>query len=271
VDIDPVTFNLDPAQIEKKITPRTKAIMPVHLFGQMADMGPIMAVAEKHRLIVIEDAAQAIGSEYQGRRAGSIGHYGCFSFFPSKNLGCFGDGGMVVANSAERLDRLKLFRNHGSRPKYYHHCVGGNFRLDALQAAVLSVKLKYLDLWTLARQNNAREYEHLFTSRHLTSRVALPKAAPTTTRHIYNQYCIRVAAEKRQGVLDGLKEAHIGCEVYYPVPMHLQPCFAKFGYREGEFPESERAARESLALPIYPETTREQRHYIVETLKLLIK
>jgi dTDP-4-amino-4,6-dideoxygalactose transaminase len=268
VDIDPVTYNIDPAKIERAVTPRTRAIIPVHLYGQMADMDPVMEVAERHRLVVIEDAAQAIGSEYKGRRAGSIGHFGCFSFFPSKNLGGFGDGGMVTANDADLADRVKLLRNHGYRPKYYNKVVGGNFRLDAIQAAVLRVKLKYLDEWTEARRRNAARYRDLFGDAGLAVAPDSPEAAsldaargvvlPTEAadvRHIYNQFVIR--SGRRDALANYLKDRKIGTEIYYPVPMHLQECFAGLGHAAGDFPESERAAAETLALPIYPELTEE--------------
>ena len=279
VDIDPLTYNIDPAAIEAAITERTRAIMPVHLYGQMARMKPIMEIAERHQLCVIEDAAQAIGSEDEGRRAGSIGHFGCFSFFPSKNLGGFGDGGMVTTNDPELADRIKLLRNHGYRPKYYNKVVGGNFRLDAIQAAILRVKLKYLDEWTAARQRNAARYRDLFAEAGLSINtetlsylqadgeaagatsplasadgVVLPVEAPDM-RHIYNQFVIR--SGRRDELMNFLRECQIGTEVYYPVPMHLQECFADLGYGEGGFPKSERAADETLALPIYPELTEE--------------
>jgi dTDP-4-amino-4,6-dideoxygalactose transaminase len=269
VDIDPLTYNIDPAQIEAAITERTRAIIPVHLYGQMAEMKPIMEIAERHNLYVIEDAAQAIGSEEEGRRAGSIGHFGCFSFFPSKNLGGFGDGGMVTTNDAELADRVKLLRNHGYRPKYYNKVVGGNFRLDAIQAAVLRVKLKYLDQWTEARQRNAARYRDLFAEAGLSinaetdgattplanaNGVVLPTELPNG-RHIYNQFVIR--SGRRDELMNFLRECQIGTEIYYPVPMHLQECFADLGYSEGGFPKSERAADETLALPIYPELTEE--------------
>ena len=269
-DIDPLTFNIDPAGIESRITPRAKAIIPVHLYGQTADMDPILELAKRHGLIVIEDAAQAIGAEYNGRRAGSMGDYACFSFFPSKNLGGFGDGGMVTVSSAASRQRLAMFRNHGAEPKYYHSYIGGNFRLDALQAAILSVKLKYLDDWTAARQRNAEEYAALFRASPVSEMIRLPELASFCTRHIYNQFCIRLPAAQRDAVWQGLKDAGVGCEVYYPVPLHLQQCFAGLGYSEGAFPESERAAQESLALPIYPESTREQRAYVVETISGLL-
>jgi dTDP-4-amino-4,6-dideoxygalactose transaminase len=268
VDIDPATFNLDPARLAAAVTPRTRAIIPVHLFGQCCDMDPILDLARARRLVVIEDACQAIGAEYKGRRAGAMGDYGCLSFFPSKNLGGFGDGGMVVANDPARLETLHLLRNHGMKPRYHHQVVGGNFRLDALQAAVLSIKLKHLDGWSAARQANARDYDALFAA---VPGVATPAVAPGTTRHIYNQYCIRLPAAKRQAVWDGLRAAGIGCEVYYPVPLHLQECFAHLGHRPGDFPASERAAAESLALPVYPETTHDQRQYVADTLAWLLE
>jgi dTDP-4-amino-4,6-dideoxygalactose transaminase len=275
VDIDPLTFNIDPNAIEAKITPRTRAIMPVHLYGQMADMDPIMEIAQRHNLVVIEDAAQAIGAEYKGRRAGSIGHLGCFSFFPSKNLGGFGDGGMVVTSDPTLAEKMRLLRAHGASPKYYHKLIGGNFRLDALQAAVLRVKLKYLDDWTAGRQRNAATYRRLFAEAGLTidppscltagcharnkgdctlppGRVVLPVEAPDR-RHIYNQFVIRVA--QRDQVMAALKARQIGHEIYYPVPLHLQECFAYLGQRPGDLPASECAAAETLALPIYPELT----------------
>ena len=271
VDIDPVTFNIDASKIEEKITPRTKAIIPVHLFGQMAEMEPIMTIAGAHGLIVIEDAAQAIGAEYKGRRAGSVGDYGCFSFFPSKNLGGFGDGGMVTANSAELIERLKIFRNHGMNPKYYHHFVGGNFRLDALQAAVLSIKLKHLDSWTEGRQKNAEEYRRIFAANGLDGKVVLPSEAPYTTRHIYNQFSILVKDGRRDAVKAALQAANVGCDIYYPVPLHMQECFAGLGYRKGDLPVSEAVADEILALPIYPESTAAMREYVVATIGNALK
>ena len=269
-DIDPVSYNLDPAAVARCITPRTRAIMPVHLFGQTADLDPLLELAAKHQLVVIEDACQAIGAEYRGRRAGSVGDYGCFSFFPSKNLGGFGDGGLVTVRDPARLALLRQYRNHGMEPRYYHHHLGGNFRLDALQAAVLSVKLKYLDGWTAARQANAADYARRFAAAPAAAQVTLPAVQPWCTRHVYNQYCIRLPAAKRQAVWDGLRAAGVGCEVYYPVPLHLQPCFASLGGKPGDFPESERASVETLALPIYPETTGEQRQFVVDTLARLL-
>lgn len=258
VDIDPVTYNLDTSQLAAKVTSKTRATIPVHLYGQMADMDAVMAVAQKHDLVVIEDAAQAIGAEYKGRRAGSIGHYGCFSFFPSKNLGAAGDGGMVVTNDPQRAEKLRVLRDHGSNPKYYHKMVGGNFRLDALQAAIVSAKLPYLDSWTAARQRNAARYDRLFKE------AGVPAVTPLAVmdRHIFNQYVIRVSG--RDELRAVLKQNLVGTEVYYPVPLHLQECFNYLGHSAGTFPQSERAAHETLALPIQPELTEPQARYVVE-------
>lgn len=274
VDIELATYNLDPQKIEQAITEKTRAIIPVHLYGQMADMDPIMEIAARRQLVVIEDAAQAIGAEYKGRRAGSIGHFGCFSFFPSKNLGGFGDGGLVTTNDPAHADQLKLLRNHGYRPKYYNKVVGGNFRLDALQAAILSVKLKYLDNWTEGRQKNAARYRELFSSLGLSGHAAdrsslgkemswpvLPPLDAGRGRHIYNQFVIQVP--RRDELMNFLKTKQIGTEIYYPVPMHLQECFLSLGYKEGDFPASESAAKETLALPIYPELTDKQLRSVV--------
>ena len=269
VDIDPVTYNLDATKITSKVTSKTRAIIPVHLYGQMADMDAVMAISEKHGLVVIEDAAQAIGAESKRRRAGSIGHYGCFSFFPSKNLGAAGDGGMIVTNDAQRAERLKCLRAHGSKPKYYHKIVGGNFRLDALQAAVVSAKLPHLDQWTAGRQRNARKYDQLFQEMGLSgnstgaSSVALPTVV--ANRHIFNQYVIRVS--HRDHLQDALQQRGIGTEVYYPVPMHLQECFGYLGHKVGAFPESESAAKETVALPIYPELSEAQLRHVVESIR----
>ncbi len=270
VDIDPVTYNIDPSGIEAAITERTRAILPVHLYGQMADVDPIMEIARRHNLLVIEDAAQAIGSEYKGRRAGSVGHLGTFSFFPSKNLGAFGDGGMVTANDPALADRVKLLRNHGYRPKYYNKVVGGNFRLDAIQAAVLRVKLKHLDQWSQARRQNAETYRRLFDESGLVvdsveeldrkPAVLLPREAPES-RHIYNQFVIRIP--NRDAVKTALKEDGIGSEIYYPVPLHLQECFAELAHHAGDFPASEKAAAQTLALPIYPELTEHMQRAVV--------
>jgi dTDP-4-amino-4,6-dideoxygalactose transaminase len=270
-DIDPRTFNLDPGQLDKVVTRKTKAIIPVHLYGQSADMAPIMDVAKRHNLSVIEDAAQAIGSEYRdGRRVCSMGTIGCLSFFPSKNLGCLGDGGMVVTNDSDLAERIRILRVHGSKPKYYHKLIGGNFRLDTIQAAVLNVKLNYLDEWTKRRQENADRYEALFQQSGLAQkeRIHLPeavyRAAGVKHYHIYNQFVLR--AERRDDLMTYLKQKGIGTEIYYPVPFHLQECFQSLGYRDGDFPESERAAKETVALPIYPELTSAQQAEVVEAI-----
>ncbi|MBL7662268.1 DegT/DnrJ/EryC1/StrS family aminotransferase [bacterium] len=260
VDIDPVSFNLDPAQIESKITTRTKAIMPVHLYGQCADLTAINEIARRFKLVVIEDAAQAIGAESEGKRAGSIGEIGCFSFFPSKNLGAFGDAGMVTTNDQQLFEKMKILRVHGMQPKYFHQLIGGNFRIDALQAAVLEVKLKYLDQWSAARQNNAAKYRQLFSEAGLASILSLPVEVKNA-RHIYNQFVVRTP--ERDALLKFLQAEQVGCEVYYPVPLHLQECFSYLGYQVGDFPESEKAAEETLALPIYPELSQAQLEKVV--------
>jgi dTDP-4-amino-4,6-dideoxygalactose transaminase len=269
VDIDPTTYNLDPSKIDQVVTAKTKAIIPVHLYGQCADMGPIMDFARQHNLSVIEDAAQAIGSEYRdGRRACSMGTIGCLSFFPSKNLGCLGDGGMAVTNDPDLAERMRVLRAHGSKPKYYHKLIGGNFRLDTIQAAVLNVKLSYLDGWTKKRQENADRYEELLRQSGLVQkgRVQLPearyRASGVKHYHIYNQFVLRV--ERRDDLIAHLKQKGIGAEIYYPVPFHLQECFQYLGYKVGDFPESERASRETIAIPIYPELTPVQQSEVVE-------
>ena len=251
VEIDPSTFNIDPAQIEAKVTPRTRAVVPVHLFGQMAEMAPIMEIADRRGLVVIEDAAQAIGAERDGRRAGSVGHYGCFSFFPTKNLGAYGDGGIVTTNDPARSAKLKTLRVHGEQRKYHHRTVGGNFRLDALQAAVVLAKLPHLDGWTDARRRNAALYRRLVGELpdDARARIALPHETPG--RHVWNQFVVQVA--DRDGVKDRLAAAGVGTAVYYPVPLHLQECFADLGYAPGDLPVSERAAARVLALPVFPE------------------
>jgi dTDP-4-amino-4,6-dideoxygalactose transaminase len=271
VDIDPKTFNISSECLESVVDsmPRTelkklKAVIPVHLYGQCADMAPILEICKKYNLVVIEDAAQAIGAEYQGQRAGSMGDTGCFSFFPSKNLGAFGDGGIVTTNSDEFYDKLCILRTHGSRPKYYHKLIGGNFRLDAFQAAVVSIKLKYLDQWTRARQENAQKYRALFSHAGLEDVVELPYEKED--RHIYNQFVIRVG-ERRDDLRGFLSDAGIGTEVYYPVPLHLQDCFSDLNYKKGDFPQAEHAALHTLALPIYPELSDDQIEYVVEKIK----
>ena len=266
VDIDPRTYNLDPAHLKERITPQTKAIIPVHLFGQCADMEPIKELARKDGLRIIEDAAQAIGSDYirdssPPQRVGSIGDVGCFSFYPSKNLGGFGDGGMVATNDDELAKRLRLLRVHGASAKYHYQCIGVNSRLDALQAAVLLVKFRYLEAWTEKRRENAAYYDHLFEEIHYqTLDIEIPYVQ-YNNRHIYNQYVIRVP--QRDELRNFLTQEGIGTDVYYPLPLHLQECYRDLGYEEGDFPHAEKAAQETLALPIYPELTRDQQEYVV--------
>ena len=259
VDIDPVTYNINPALIEAAITDHTKAIMPVHLFGQMADMDPIMQIAGQASLAVVEDAAQAISATYKGKKAGQMGTCGCFSFFPSKNLGGIGDGGMIVTNDEEFYHRLLIMRNHGMEPKYYHTYVGGNFRLDPIQAAALLVKLPHLDHWSKARRKNAAYYTKKFDGTVVQTPVISDDCVS-----IYNQYVIRVP--RRDEVVKHLQTRQIGCEIYYPVPMHLQACFAYLGQANGSFPESEKAANDVMALPVYPELTHDMQDHVVKTI-----
>ncbi|MCF7862055.1 DegT/DnrJ/EryC1/StrS family aminotransferase [Candidatus Woesearchaeota archaeon] len=263
VDIDPKTYNINPELIEEKINENTKAIIPVHIFGQCAEMDIINDIAQKYNLNVIEDAAQAIGSEYWGRRAGSLGDVGCFSFYPSKNLGACGDGGIVTTNDETLMDRLKAFRQHGSTSSYIHKFVGGNFRLDTIQAAVLLEKFPYLEEWHKGRQKNADYYNE-----HLKDVVITPYVE-SYNRMIYNQYTIRTP--KRDELQDKLNESNIGNAIYYPVPLHLQECFAYLGYKAGALPESEKAANEVLSIPIYPELTNEQKDYVIQSIKKCIK
>ena len=272
VDIDPLTYNIDPHKIEQTVTSRSKAIIPVHLYGQCADMNPILNVAETYQLKVVEDAAQAIGAEYRdGRQAGSMGTLCCFSFFPSKNLGALGDGGMVVTSNPELAEKIQTLRVHGSKPKYYHKLIGGNFRLDALQAAVLNVKLNYLNDWTKQRQENARQYMSLFKESGLIEKIGLllPEAvyeeAGVPHYHIFNQFVIRIP--QRDHLQEYLKQKEIGTGLYYPVPLHLQDCFRYLGYKEGDFPVAERAAKETLALPIYPGLSNNQKKMVVEAIR----
>lgn len=263
VDIEPESFNLDPRGVRKVLRERTKAILPVHLFGRCASLEPILQVARERGLPVVEDAAQAIGAVGDGgRRAGTLGVLGCFSFFPSKNLGGFGDGGMVVTEDEGLAERLRRLRVHGMSPKYVHRLIGGNFRLDALQAAVLRVKLRHLDAWAARRRANAERYRNLFAQAGLTGKVMLPSDVPG---HVYNQFVIR--CPRRDELKAFLENRGVGTEIYYPIPLHLQECFRGLGYREGDFPEAERAAREVLALPIYPELTGEQQRYVVEQIR----
>jgi len=285
-DIDPVTFNIDPEAVKKKITKKTKAIMPVHLYGQSADMDPLMKIARENNIKVIEDAAQAIGTQYKdGKCVGTIGDIGCFSFFPSKNLGGYGDGGLVTTNNNELAYMLRIKRVHGGEQKYYHKVIGGNFRIDALQASVLRVKLPHLDNWSEKRRANAEYYYELFNKAGLAEEsgktkfdeknsVLLPKpiykgSAAVKNHHIYNQFIIR--AQNRDGLKKFLTENEIGNEIYYPVPFHMQECFANLNYKVGDFPESEKASNTSLAIPIYPELIKEQQEYVVQKIKEFIQ
>ncbi|MHB8339066.1 MAG: DegT/DnrJ/EryC1/StrS family aminotransferase [Ignavibacteriaceae bacterium] len=281
VDINPVTFNIDPKEFEKKITVKTKAVIPVHLYGQSCEMDEIIKIAKKNGLKVIEDGAQAIGVQYKdGRHVGTIGDIGCFSFFPSKNLGGYGDGGLVISNDDKLAERLKILRVHGGEPKYYHKIIGGNFRLDAIQAAVLKVKLPFLDGWSQKRRENAEDYNKSFIAAGLAeetgkiyfnekNKVLLPKAIYKSDAiknfHIYNQYIIRV--EKRDELRQFLAKNEISTEIYYPVPFHMQECFANLGYKRGDFPLSEMSADTSIALPIYPELSKNQIEFVVKTIK----
>jgi dTDP-4-amino-4,6-dideoxygalactose transaminase len=259
-DIEPDSFNLDAQEVRTKIGRRTKAIMPVHLFGRFADMDAITEIARQHGLAVIEDAAQAIGAgDQHGRCAGTIGDIGCFSFFPSKNLGAFGDAGMAVTNNVKLAERLRVLRVHGAKNKYYHKQIGGNFRLDAIQAAVVRVKLKYLPLWSEARRQNAARYRELFAHAGLRWYITVPV---DSSGHIYNQFVVRCAERNR--LQSFLRQQGIETEAYYPVPLHLQECFAGLGYRKNQFPRAEAAAEEVLALPIYPELTEQQQCYVVD-------
>ncbi|MCX6826410.1 MAG: DegT/DnrJ/EryC1/StrS family aminotransferase [candidate division Zixibacteria bacterium] len=260
VDIDIDTYNLDPAQLERAITPKTRAIMPVYLFGQLMDMDPLMRVAQEHNLIVIEDAAQAIGATYKGCRAGSIGHLGCFSFYPSKNLGGAGDGGMVVTDSDNYHELLSILRVHGANPKYYHKIIGYNSRLSTLQAAVLLVKLDYLEDWTEKRRSHAKVYDAAFKGTAIKTPVA-----KDYSYHIYNQYTL--AIENRDELVTALKEKNIGYDIYYPIPFHLQECFRSLGYRKGDFPVTEKISSMVISLPIYPELTVAEQEEVIETVK----
>ena len=284
VDINPVTFNIDPDEFRKKITSKTKAVIPVHLYGQSCEMDKIMEIAKSKKIRVIEDGAQAIGVQYKdGKFVGTIGDIGCFSFFPSKNLGCYGDGGLVVTNDEELYEKLRILRVHGGEPKYYHKIIGGNFRLDAIQAAVLKVKLPHLDSWSQKRRENAQTYASFFinsglaveegrTSFDTKNKILLPKAvyksSDVKNYHIYNQYIIRV--EKRDELRQFLSKNEIATEIYYPVPFHVQECFSNLNYKLGDFPIAEAVADTSLALPIYPELSNEQIEFVVGKIKEFI-
>jgi dTDP-4-amino-4,6-dideoxygalactose transaminase len=262
-DIEPDTFNIDPAKAEEALTPKTRAILPVHLFGHCASMGPLLKMAKAQGVYLVEDAAQAIGARATQGKAGTIGDAGCFSFFPTKNLGAFGDAGMVVTQNEELGDRLRQLRVHGSTEKYLYEEIGGNFRLDTLQAAVLLVKLKYLDEWTERRRENARTYNALFKESGLSEETIKPPEISAS--HVFHQYVVR--ARERDVLREFLREREILTGVYYPLSLHLQPCFRDLGYKEGDFPESEKASREVLALPIYPELTRQAQEYVVQTIQ----
>jgi dTDP-4-amino-4,6-dideoxygalactose transaminase len=263
-DIDPVSFNVDPAEVASKITPRTRAIMVVHLFGQTADMDAIGAIAQEHGLPIVEDAAQAIGAEYRGKRTGTLGTVACFSFYPSKNLGAYGDAGMAVTDDGELAARIACLRTHGMEPRYHHKYLGWNARLDALQAALLRVKLPYLDSWADARQGAARRYDALIEEQGLESTLLRPTVGEHR-RHVFNQYVVRVGRGQRDALLRHFRAEKIGCEVYYPIPLHLQECLRHLGHHEGDFPVSEQACRSVLALPMFPEIAPAQQLQVVST------
>lgn len=265
VDIDPRTYNIDPAAIAAAITPRTRAIIPVHLFGQCAEMDEICRLADRHDIAVVEDAAQAIGAAYHGRPACNWGRIGCLSFYPTKNLGGFGDGGMLTARNDQVADRLRLLASHGMRPRYYHQAVGINSRLDTIQAAVLAVKLRKLGDYTRARQANAQRYHEMLSMKALAGAFTLPYRDPAAN-HVWNQYGIRVHEGQRDALKAHLQQRGIGCEIYYPVPLHMQQCFKQCGYPEGSLPKTEAAAREILHLPIYPELTVNEQSRVVDAI-----
>ena len=265
VDIDPVTFNLDAAKLESLITPRTRAVIPVHLFGQCCEMEPILEIARKHELQVIEDCAQSIGASHNGRGAGSMGTVGCFSFYPTKNLGGFGDGGMLTTNDPEIADRLRLLANHGMRPRYYHEVVGINSRLDAMQAAVLSKKIEHLMSYTTGREHNSSRYRKLLTRAGIAADVAAPESLPNCN-HVWNQYTIRIPGGRRDEVRQDLADMNVGTEIYYPVPLHKQQCFEYLQVAAGSLPVTDQAAEEVLSLPIFPELTEAEQSYVVNCL-----
>lgn len=264
-DIDPRTYNLDPGQVETRITRRTRAILPVHLFGQCAEMKSLWQIAQRHNLPLIEDAAQAIGSEYDKQRTGTLGTMACFSFYPSKNLGAYGDGGMVVTSDPDLAAKLTCLRNHGMEPRYHHKIMGWNARLDALQAAFLRVKLPHLERWTEMRQQAAQRYDRLIEEEGLERFLQRPTVRPEQ-RHVFNQYVVRVADGQRDALVRHLRAEKIGCEIYYPIPLHLQECLKHLKYRAGEFPISEKACQEVLALPMFPEITLPQQIKALESI-----
>ena len=265
VDIDPATFNLDIQRVEQAITPKTKAIIPVHLFGQCADMTGIMELATKYSLKVVEDCAQSIGATHGGQGSGSFGDVGCFSFYPTKNLGGMGDGGMLTTNDQETADRLRLFANHGMKPRYFHQVIGVNSRLDAIQAAILNVKMKHLNSYAARRQENAANYHRLMKQHGISEMVSAPSSTEGSA-HVWNQFTIRISGGGRDAVRSQLAEKNIGSEIYYPIPLHEQACFKYLGYDKGSLPVTERAAAEVLSLPIFPELTLAEQEYTVESL-----
>lgn len=274
VDIDPVSYNIDPNALADAVTSRTKAVIPVHLFGQVAEMAPIAEIAERHHLAIIEDAAQSIGAEYRGKRSGTLGTIACLSFYPSKNLGTYGDAGLCTTDSAELATRMRVLRNHGMDPKYYHSMIGWNARLDTIHAAILRIKLRHLDEWTAGRQAAAARYDRLIGAADLGGLVSRPAALPER-RHVWNQYVVRVSDRgglpARDALVAHLKASGVGCEIYYPVPLHLQQCLAHLGHRPGDFPVSENAARSVLALPMFAEITEAQQARVVEALAAFAK
>ena len=265
VDIDPATFNLDIEKVEQAITPKTKAIIPVHLFGQCADMTAIMELAGRYNLKIVEDCAQSIGATHQGQGSGSFGDVGCFSFYPTKNLGGMGDGGMLTTNDQETADRLRLFANHGMKPRYFHQVIGVNSRLDAIQAAILNVKMKHLESYAARRQQNAANYQRLFKQHGISEMVSAPSSTEGND-HVWNQFTIRITGGQRDAVRSQLAEKNVGSEIYYPIPLHQQACFKYLGYTEKSLPVTEQAAAEVLALPIFPELTLAEQEYTVESL-----
>ncbi len=269
-DIDPDIYNLDPNQVENKITPRTRALMAVHLFGQCAEMEPLWHITKRHNLPIVEDAAQAIGAEYHGKRTGTLGAIGCFSYYPSKNLGACGDGGMVVTSDPDWAATMACLRNHGMEPRYFHKHIGWNARLDALQAALLRVKLPHLDRWTHGRQLAAQRYDALIEEQHLGQFLQRPIIRPQR-RHVFHQYMVRVARGQRDALVRHLKADKIGCEIYYPIPLHLQECLRSLGHREGDFPASEEAARCVLALPMFPELTVDQQRRVIQSCAAFVR
>ncbi len=269
-DIDYATFNIDPLQIENKITSRTKAIMPVHLFGQCADMEPIWRIAQAHNLLVIEDGAQSLGAEYQGKKSGSLGALACLSFYPTKNLGAFGEGGMVVTNDSEWANKMSCLRVHGMEPKYFHKYIGWNARMDAIQAAFCNVKMAYLEQWLIQRQEAAKRYDSIIDEEHLGGFLKKP-VRKSNRNHTFNQYVVRVAGGERDALVQYLRSEKVGCEIYYPLPLHLQECLQFLGHNIGDFPTSETACGEVMALPMFPEITVEQQRRVIQVISSYLR